>query len=114
MQTTGARNNKQRAQSNLTKTLVLVVVGFVVCWSPNEWYYLLHNVGLQHQLPVSGPMFDFTIAMVSVNCCINPFIYIANYKQFRAGIVALFRSELRSRTAVTDAELVDIIQTSSL
>lgn len=96
---TGARNNKQRAQRNLTKTLVLVVVGFVVCWSPNQCYYLLHNLGLP--LTMGGPIYELTTALVCANCCINCFIYIANYEEFRAGIAALFGVKRRCRQRET-------------
>jgi hypothetical protein len=97
---TGARNNKQRAQRNLTKTLVLVVAGFVACWSPNQWYYLLHNLGLS--LPMGGPIYDLTTALVCVNCCVNCFIYTANYDEFRAGVASLLgtKSACRTRTVV--------------
>jgi hypothetical protein len=38
----------------------------------------------------SGTFNNFSTAMVTHYCCINPFIYIANYEQFRRGVRKMF------------------------
>jgi hypothetical protein len=58
--------------------------GFVVCWSWNEWYFFAVNLGAP--LSLTNPFYRFTAIMVNVHCSINPFIYIANYDQFRKAV----------------------------
>ena len=79
----------RRAQRNLTKTVILVSAGFFTCLSLNEWYYFAGNIGIN--VSFSGPFYNFTVAMVSLHCCINPLIYIANYEKFRSAVRKLLR-----------------------
>jgi hypothetical protein len=79
-----ALSSTQRANRNLTKTVILVCVGFVICWSANQWWFLLYNMG--YPIVYGDPLYNFTVVMASLHCCINPFIYIANYQQFREAV----------------------------
>jgi hypothetical protein len=85
-----ALSSTQRAHRNLTKTVILVCVGFVICWSASQWWFFLYNLG--YPLVFGDPLYNFTVIMVSLHCCINPFIYIANYDQFRAAVRKIFRN----------------------
>ena len=78
----------QRAQHNLTKTVVLVSVGFFLCYTGDACYTLAYNTGVT--VTFAGPLFNFTSVMVALHCCINPFIYIANYEQFRSTVRKVF------------------------
>ena len=82
--------------------MVIASIGFVVCWSPNEWYYFAYNVGLP--LTFTGIVYEFTVVMVSLHSCINPFIYVANYHQFRDAMRRFFRCCKSSETFI-NAEL---------
>lgn len=74
-----------RARSNVIRTLVLVGVLYLVCWTPNIFYLLLNYFGYSYAKP-EGDFYNFTVAMVFLNCCVNPIIYILKYDQFQTGV----------------------------
>ena len=79
-----------RAQKNLLKTLVLVSSSFVVCWSWNALFFLVANLGYR---VVYGHFYHFTVVMVFLNSCVNPFIYICQYREFQRGLKKLLGRE---------------------
>ena len=78
-----ARRDKRmkRARTNVIKTLVMVAMSFVLCWSPNQIIYTMYNSGLQ--INFNGTFYHFTVIAVFLNSCINPFIYAFQYDQFK-------------------------------
>jgi hypothetical protein len=85
----GSEKKLSRAQKNLTKTLLFVAVAFVVCWTPNQVFFLFLSLGFQipgHQL--IGPL---SAGLCFANCCVNPFTYAIKYVEFRAGLRRLLR-----------------------
>lgn len=73
-----------RAQRNLMKTVALVTMSFIVCWSCNQFFFLLSNSG--YEMDFTSGFYHFSVIMVFLNCCINPFIYIFKYKEFQDGL----------------------------
>ena len=86
---------KSKAQRNLTKIVVLATIGYFICWSPSQWYYFLFVIGVP-LTDVDPAVYNFTITMVSVHFCINPFIYIFKYDEFRNAAIKLFRLRRRA------------------
>lgn len=85
----GRRNESMaRARGNVIKTLVIMGVCFVLCWSWNQGYYLLFNIGCSN-LNLNGDFYNLTVIAVFINCCTNPIIYTVSYKQFQRGIRSL-------------------------
>ncbi|XP_022081707.1 somatostatin receptor type 5-like [Acanthaster planci] len=78
-----------RARRNTFKTLVIVFVVFLVCWSPSQITFFMFNLGWL-KLDFSGPLNVFSTFMVAANCCVNPIIYGIKYKQFQRGVRYLF------------------------
>ncbi|KAK2154721.1 hypothetical protein LSH36_259g01016 [Paralvinella palmiformis] len=78
-----------RARKNILKTLAMVAFSFVFCWTWNQIYYLMFNLGLMTG-DFTSVFYNFTVVMVFLNCCINPFIYIAKYEQFQKTMKMLF------------------------
>ncbi len=76
------------AKRNTIKMLFMVCVGFFLCWVWNMVYFLILNLGVP--LGIGNPFYQFTVVAVFSNCCVNPFIYATQYKEFRRGIKALF------------------------
>ena len=95
-----------KARRNTFKTLMIVFVGFVVCWSPNQIIFLMFNF----DNPVAeygGAMYIITVCMASSNCCLNPVIYALKYRQFRRGLKKCLGFNIRNRddsTALTDTD----------
>ncbi|KAK2153531.1 hypothetical protein LSH36_294g03029 [Paralvinella palmiformis] len=87
------QNRMKRARMNVVKTLVIVVVSFLCCWTPNQIIYTMYNLGIQ--IDFNSPFIHFTVISVFLNCCINPFIYAFQYDQFKK---ELFRRCRRQRS----------------
>ncbi|KAK2142138.1 hypothetical protein LSH36_993g00020 [Paralvinella palmiformis] len=78
-----------RARRNILKTLAIVALTFVFCWTWNQVYFLMFNLGAK-VMEFTSVFYNFTVVMVFTNCCLNPFIYIAKYEQFQKTMKALF------------------------
>ena len=74
----------QAARNQTIKLLVIVALFFVICWSNNQVYYLMYNLG--YGIDWNGTYYQFTVLMVFLNCTINPFIYIVKYKDYQEAL----------------------------
>ena len=79
--------NYELARRNTIKTLTLVAVCFVICWTGNQVWVLFFNFGFQVDWDSSG--YQFLVLMICVNCVINPFIYLIQYKEYQKGLKSL-------------------------
>ena len=70
-----------RARRNVLKTLVLVVVAYLLCNSFNEISFLAFNFGAQ--LDFTSYYYNFTVIAMFANCCINPFLYALQYRPYQ-------------------------------
>ncbi len=81
----GASNPKtdmmSRARRNVIKTVFIVCMCFVACWIGNQVFFLLYNIG--YEVSFTSWFYHFTVYAAFINCCINPFIYIAQLNAFR-------------------------------
>ena len=83
----GAKNDKfELARTNTIKMLLLVVLGFVICWSSNSIYYMMYNLGFN--VNWNSIFYKFTVVMAFLNCTINPFIYLAKYQDFQTALIS--------------------------
>ena len=78
-----SHSNKVLASRNILKTLSIVTIVFIICWLPNKCYAFLYLIGITHTI---GQAYYLTLGLAIFNCCVNPFIYIARFKAFRAGV----------------------------
>ncbi|XP_071478280.1 kappa-type opioid receptor-like [Diadema antillarum] len=69
---------------NITMTLCILFAVYVICWTPNQITFLQYNLG--GPLNFSGAWYQFTVIMVFLNCCVNPFIYAFRLKKFQKGV----------------------------
>ena len=67
-----------RARRNVLKTLLLVVVGYLLCNTCNQLTFLAYNFGAP--LDFSSSYYDFTVIATFANSCINPFLYALQYR----------------------------------
>ncbi|XP_072047187.1 allatostatin-A receptor-like [Amphiura filiformis] len=79
----------KRARRNVLKTLLLVFVAYVVCWTPNQFFFFFYNLGFKFTL--GSTAHRITILMAQSNSAVNFFVYGFKYKQFRRGLRKLFR-----------------------
>ncbi|XP_006823519.1 orexin receptor type 2-like [Saccoglossus kowalevskii] len=86
----------RRAQRNVVKTLFIVSMTYALCWGPNEIALLHFNMG--GYLDFSSDYYFFSVVLVFCNPCINPFIYVFQYHQFRDKIPIAFGCKKASTT----------------
>ena len=85
-----------KLKRNILKTLAVVSLCFIICLGPNQVYYFLINVGLPLNKPFNNPFFDFSVYMMVLNCIINPFIYSAQYSEFKKQVTKLLYRNIQS------------------
>jgi hypothetical protein len=76
------------AKRNVLKTMITVSGCFVLCFSCNEFMYLLYYLGVQ--IDFSGPLYHCSVVAVFFNCCLNPLIYAVRYNEFKKGLKLFF------------------------
>ena len=80
--TNQAMGTLTKAKENVFKTLVFVTVVFFLCWIWNISFYFLFSVGVR--LNTTAPYYNFSVFMTTINCCINPFCYAVQYREFQS------------------------------
>ncbi|CAD5111035.1 unnamed protein product [Dimorphilus gyrociliatus] len=90
IQTKAEKN--ERVRKNTIKTFMIVAVAFVLCWSWNEVYFFIFNLG--YPLSLDSSFYHFTVLMVFLNCCINPVVYMVRYEEFKLSLKRLFKSRI--------------------
>ena len=84
LSSSGSKDTFHLARTNTIKTLLLVSLCFVICWSNSQIYYLMYNLG--YQVDWNSTYYNFTVFMVFVNCTVNPFIYLIKYKDYQEAL----------------------------
>ena len=75
------RDTFHLAKRNTIKTVLIIGLCFIICWSQNEVIYLMYNCGCD--LNFNRTYLEFTILMVFFNCTVNPFIYLIKYRDYQ-------------------------------
>ncbi|XP_033116927.1 histamine H2 receptor-like [Anneissia japonica] len=79
-----ASANAAARRLNIIKTMVVVSVTYVICWTPNQIAFI--NFTLGGKFNFNGTLYYITVAMSLCNICINPIIYTFKYHDFRVGL----------------------------
>ncbi len=82
-------SGQDKIERNVLKTLALVSVTFIVCWTPNLTVYYLHVAKIIDMTLISESFYHTTVVLVFLNFCLNPFIYAAQYKDFQKQMTKL-------------------------
>lgn len=82
--------NISSALRNIIKTVFIVSLCFLFCWTWNQIYYLMFHLNHEMATSFSSTFYNFTVVMVFANCCVNPFVYSAQYKAFQRAAKNLF------------------------
>ncbi|ELU11066.1 hypothetical protein CAPTEDRAFT_215621 [Capitella teleta] len=92
-----------KSQVNVTKTMVMITAAFAICWTPNQVFYLMFNLG--YDLSNFYTVYLVTLFMSLVNTCVNPCIYAFKLEAFRQGTMK-YRQYLPSRCKTDPGPLV--------
>ncbi|XP_038050059.1 allatostatin-A receptor-like [Patiria miniata] len=90
------RGSLVRAKRNTIKTLIIVFMSFIVCWSANQISYLMSNFGWP--LDFNGNFYIISVSLAAFNSCVNPFIYAIKYRQFKKSARSLLLPCIPART----------------
>ncbi|XP_022080944.1 allatostatin-A receptor-like [Acanthaster planci] len=82
-----AEQSLLRARRNVFRTLLLVFITFLVCWTPMQIIFFVTSVGLR--LYHTTAIYITSLSLVGISSCTNPFIYAFKYKQFQRGFLFL-------------------------
>ena len=78
----------EQARNNVIKTLFIVVFFIFICYLGIEVLFICYNLGFE--VDWNGGYYKFTVIMVFINCTVNPFIYLINYKDFQKALMRQF------------------------
>ena len=77
-----------KATTNVLKTSIFVTACFFLCWIWNVCWFFLFSIGVP--LVANTPFYNFTSFMRNINCCVNPFCYAVQYREFQEQVKILF------------------------
>jgi len=77
-QMNASQMQSKRVKWNITKTMIIVSAAFVICWFPNNIYFVVANNTAKTGYLYSG--YYFTVFMACLNTCMNPFIYALKHE----------------------------------
>lgn len=117
---------RQSRRSKVTKSIVIVVLSFFLCWLPNQALTLWGVLIKFDLVPFSKAFynaqayaFPLTVCLAHTNSCLNPVFYCLIRREFRAGLKEVllhatpsFRSLthlLRRKTKVAEAPPVLVL-----
>ena len=80
---------KARARRNVLKTLVIIVICYILCNSWNQFTFLAFNFG--YPVDFTSAFYNFTVIAMFANSCINPIIYALKYETFQNEARRFFR-----------------------
>ncbi|XP_038063715.1 galanin receptor 2a-like [Patiria miniata] len=103
----GKTNNTfQQAKKNVTTTLCLVFMSYVICWTPTEFTFLLFNLGRDYDF--TSTTHKVVTVMVMCNMCVNPFIYAFKYDLFKKHAKRMFCRCCRDNKVETENSLATV------
>ncbi|XP_072017392.1 somatostatin receptor type 2-like [Amphiura filiformis] len=70
-----------KGKRNVTITLCLVFISYVICWSPDAFVYFYFNLGGTYNF--NSNTHHFVMILVLCNMLTNPCIYVFKYDRFR-------------------------------
>ena len=89
----------KRVKWNITKTMIIVSVAFMICWFPSNVYLMIVDNTTQTGNLLIG--YFPTVLLVYLNVCINPFIYATKHEGVKQKLARLMIcSKCRGLTAI--------------
>ncbi|XP_071496632.1 allatostatin-A receptor-like [Diadema antillarum] len=78
------------ARNRVIKMMFIVILIYIICWSPNQIAYLGYNLGWIPASYLNSPLQQVLTVLGFLNSCANPVIYVARYPEFRAALRDMF------------------------
>ena len=74
---------------------MIVGLCLIICWSQNEFFYLVYNFG--YPLDSNSSYYQFTVLMVFLNSIVNPFIYLIKYQDYQIALRQFLRCKMKDK-----------------
>ncbi|XP_041478028.1 nociceptin receptor-like [Lytechinus variegatus] len=71
-----------KTMRRMTRTVLIVVIVFIICWSPDQICFFLFNLKL-YPTYLYSDIYRVLVCLGFVNSCSNPLIYSVRNKKFR-------------------------------
>ncbi len=79
-----------KAKVNIFTTMVVVCLCYFSCWIFNVIVLSLMAFDILPASYFTSPLYDISVNLVFLNCCINPFVYTFKYRDFQIAARTLF------------------------
>ena len=76
-----------RAKKNILKAMAIVSLAFTLCYSCNQWFFLLFNLDVLNFNHFQGVFYHFSVVAMFFNCSVNPLIYTVKLEPFRKVLI---------------------------
>ena len=100
-----------RARRRVVYMLLVVIIAFIICWSPDQVAFLGFNLGIVPFEFAFGDVYRAFIALAFSNSCLNPAIYIITNRNFRQAFFDLLPSLNRSSASSTHTKSTALFDT---
>ena len=91
------------ARNNVIKTLFIVVYFIFICYLGIEVLFLAYSLGFE--VNWHSGYYKFTVIMLFLNCTVNQFIYLVNYKDFQKALMDRFVVDCLNMTVIQFAHI---------
>ena len=76
----GPNEKLRQAENNLLQTCVILMLLFVLCWLQMAVVFMLFTIGY---MELYTDYFHIANVCLTLNLCLNPFVYCARYQEFK-------------------------------
>ena len=90
----------QIARKNTIKTFLLISICFIICWSSEQAFYFMFNLG--YHADFNGMFYKVSVVMAFCNCTINPFIYLVKYRDYQIALKEFLNLRVVKRHDTSD------------
>ena len=86
----GPAKSVLKTRRNMIHVVLIVIITFIICWTPNQISLLLINIDVLSVEYFNGDIHQTFIILAFTNSCANPIIYTFKNKNFRVSMLQLF------------------------
>ena len=79
----------RKARKNVLRTLLVVYIALLLCWTSDQFYFFLWNIGVSN-IKFGDWFYHLNVNLVFFNSCINAFIYAFMYRPFKEAAKEIF------------------------
>ncbi len=96
----------ERARRNVIKTMLYLTVAHILCWSLNQLIYAASQI-FGVYVDRYGIVYNLSVVIVYLNCCVNPIIFVTCYKAFRQDLYRRITRSHRGNKVEPNTIVVD-------